>query len=283
MTFDPHKPAVNPIAVNPIDWSAIVHWGQFQAGFLARTAHELRSPLSSLMSLHQLILNDLCDSPEEERECLKEAYQAATRLLKMLEVVTQVSKLEAGLSPLKMEQISLQILLDEVRSFTQLQAANRNVHLNIEAIPDRTEESSLYTDYRVLRQVLLCLIESSLWTMETGTLRLWCTENLEAGLLEINLQDDRSGNQWQEVKALLCTPIESDEPLIQRDLTEYLTPLRSLGTFNLPESSCYFSQGHSLGLSQMLLNQIQGKLCLIEATPGNDRAFYLQCQIPLNR
>lgn len=277
MTFDPSKPVVNPI-----DWSAIVHWGQFQAGFLARTSHELRSPLSSLMSLHQLILNDLCDSPEEERECLKEAYQAATRLLKMLEVVTQISKLEAGLSPLKVEPINLQILLDEVRSFTQLQAANRNLHLKIEEISDSPEKSRIYTDYRVLRQVLLCLIESSLWTIETGTVRLWCIENLEAGLLEINLQDDRSGDQWQQVKALLSTPIESDEQLVQRYPTQSLTQVRSLGTLNLPESSSYFSLGYSLGLSQRLLNQIHGKLCLVEATPRDDRAFYLQCQIPLD-
>ena len=36
---------------------------QFKGGFLARSAHELRSPLSSLMGLHQLILTGLCDSP----------------------------------------------------------------------------------------------------------------------------------------------------------------------------------------------------------------------------
>lgn len=262
MNFEPSKPVLNPI-----DWTAIVHLGQFQSGFLARTAHELRSPLSSLMSLHQLILNDLCDSPAEERECLKEAYQAATRLLKMLEVVTQVSKLEAGLSPLKLENISLPILLDELRILTELQAAHRNLHLDIEAIPDCPEESKIYTDFRVLRQVLLCLIESSLWTLETGTVRLWCIENLETGFLEINLQDDRSEQQWQEVKALLGTPLESAQHFIQQSLP--------------PEPRFYFSLAHSLGLSQMLLNQIQGKLCLKEASSQGDRSFYLQCQIPL--
>jgi len=265
MNFEPSKPVLNPI-----DWTAIVHLGQFQSGFLARTAHELRSPLSSLMSLHQLILNDLCDSPAEERECLKEAYQAATRLLKMLEVVTQVSKLEAGLSPLKLENISLPILLDELRILTELQAAHRNLHLDIEAIPDCPEASKIYTDFRVLRQVLLCLIESSLWTIETGTVRLWCIENLETGFLEINLQDDRSEQQWQEVKAFFGTPLESDQHFIQQSLP-----------VSLPEPRSYFSLGHSLGLSQMLLNQIQGKLCLKEASSQDDRSFYLQCQIPL--
>ena len=45
---------------------------QFKAGFLARTSHELRSPLSSMIGLHQLILSDLCESPEEQKEFIKE-------------------------------------------------------------------------------------------------------------------------------------------------------------------------------------------------------------------
>ena len=37
---------------------------QFKSGYLAKTAHELRSPLSSLMGLHQLILVDLCEDTQ---------------------------------------------------------------------------------------------------------------------------------------------------------------------------------------------------------------------------
>ena len=40
---------------------------KFKAGFLARTSHELRSPLSTMIGTLQLILSDLCDDPAEER------------------------------------------------------------------------------------------------------------------------------------------------------------------------------------------------------------------------
>ncbi len=50
--------------------------GQYKAGFLARTFHELGSPLTSLISLYQLILSDLCDSPAEERDCIAQAQQS---------------------------------------------------------------------------------------------------------------------------------------------------------------------------------------------------------------
>src|SRR4028118_383672 len=56
---------------------------QFKSGFLARTSHELRSPLSSVIGLHQLILSDLCDSPEEEREFVAQANASALKLVKL--------------------------------------------------------------------------------------------------------------------------------------------------------------------------------------------------------
>ncbi|GBF84663.1 histidine kinase dimerization/phospho-acceptor domain-containing protein [Aphanothece sacrum] len=50
-----------------------VQLSQFKSGFLAKTSHELRSPLSTLMGLHQLILSDLCENHEEEREFIEQA------------------------------------------------------------------------------------------------------------------------------------------------------------------------------------------------------------------
>ncbi|MEQ8958292.1 MAG: histidine kinase dimerization/phospho-acceptor domain-containing protein, partial [Coleofasciculus sp. C2-GNP5-27] len=53
----------------------------YKGGFLARTSHELRSPLSSLMGMHQLILSDLCDSPEEAKEFVAQAHTSAQKMV----------------------------------------------------------------------------------------------------------------------------------------------------------------------------------------------------------
>ena len=66
----------------------INHYKQF---FLARVAHELRSPLSSLISLQQLILHDLCETPAEEKEFLSDANVAAQKLLTMIDDLVTVS------------------------------------------------------------------------------------------------------------------------------------------------------------------------------------------------
>jgi signal transduction histidine kinase len=78
---------------------------QFKAGFLARTSHELRSPLSSLIGLHQLILADLCDSPEEAREFVAQANASALKMVKLLDEVIAVSKTEHGTNRLELRSV----------------------------------------------------------------------------------------------------------------------------------------------------------------------------------
>lgn len=60
---------------------------QFKAGFLARTTHELRSPLNGLIGLHQLILSDLCEDPAEEREFIGQAHERTLKLLKLIDEI----------------------------------------------------------------------------------------------------------------------------------------------------------------------------------------------------
>ena len=99
---------------------------QFKAGFLARTSHELRSPLSSLIGLHQLILADLCENPEEEREFVEQAHEKSLKLLKLIDEILSVSKIESGRNKLDIETLQLAEFLQEVYNLTYLLAVNRN-------------------------------------------------------------------------------------------------------------------------------------------------------------
>ena len=72
-----------------------------KSSFLGRVAHELRSPLSSMISLHQLILADLCESPAEEREFIAQGQLAGCKLMAMLDEMINLSKLESGTTPLE--------------------------------------------------------------------------------------------------------------------------------------------------------------------------------------
>jgi signal transduction histidine kinase len=139
----------------PLDYWRLLQLAQFKSGFLARASHELRSPLSSLMGLQQLILNDLCDDAAEERSCVAQSYEAAQRLLGMLEVLVKVSKLER--SPLTIGPVNLLDCLDEVTMLIQMPLDDRNVRLRVAEV---APELTVLADGGALQQVFVSLLDA---------------------------------------------------------------------------------------------------------------------------
>jgi signal transduction histidine kinase len=194
--------------------------GNFKAGFLARTAHELRSPLNTVISLHQLILNGLCDNPEEEQEFISQAYAAAERMLALLDQLIAVSKTEHGSDQLKLQSVNLRETLASVDYLTQLQAKNRNLRLTIE-LPDPSIQ--VKADPRWFQQVLLSLVDTPLSLMQEGTVNV--TTAIAAAQVKIIIEDERPASFWHESVGLLEAlksqqlPVEEDAQTLSPGLS----------------------------------------------------------------
>ena len=143
--------------------------GQFKAGFLARTTHELRSPLNGLIGLHQLILSDLCDDPAEEREFIAQAHEKALKLLHLIDEILSIARTEHGTNKLDIQPQSLTEILQEVNHLTYMLAANRNFPLRV--LPP---DPGIYVlaDHRWLRQVLVSLVDTAIAQMEEGSIQI---------------------------------------------------------------------------------------------------------------
>ncbi|TVP56544.1 MAG: sensor histidine kinase [Nodularia sp. (in: Bacteria)] len=141
----------------------------FKAGFLARATHELRSPLSGLIGLHQLILEDLCENPAEEREFVTQAYDKALKLLHLIDEILNIARTEHGTNKLDIQPLSLSTILQEVNNLTYMLAANRNFPLRI-VLPD--PEIYVLADYRWLRQILVNLVDTAIAQMQFGSICL---------------------------------------------------------------------------------------------------------------
>ena len=148
---------------------------RFKSGFLARTSHELRSPINTIVSLHQLILEDLCDSPEEEKEFIAQSKAAALKMLALFDQIAAVSKLDVGREPPQLEAVDLGFVLPEVEMFTALQAANQNVRYTVD-LPD--QEIEVYTDPRWLKNILVSLMQDAI--AYSKTLRLFVEQRNKA-------------------------------------------------------------------------------------------------------
>ncbi|MGF1535041.1 MAG: sensor histidine kinase [Elainellaceae cyanobacterium] len=259
----------SPAPVSDEQWQLAYHlaaeMAQLKAGFLARTSHELRSPLNSVIGLHQLILTDLCDDPEEEREFVGQAHEAALRLLKLLDQVTDLSKLEHGRATLEITKTDLNELLLEAEQVVQIQAQNRNLRLTIEhpEAPIR-----VYGDRQRLLQVLIHLLSAPISLMDSGHVGLKVL--LEGGQARIQVADQRPANTWAEPKNLL-------QPQAQ--------PLSKLETISEAQANLTnAAPGLTIMLCQQLLARMGGDLMLVEvaAEAGEGEAWTrLECRLPV--
>ncbi|HEY9877466.1 MAG TPA: histidine kinase dimerization/phospho-acceptor domain-containing protein [Leptolyngbyaceae cyanobacterium] len=192
----------------------------FQAGFLARTSHELRSPLNQIISLHQLILSDLCDSPEEERAFLTQAQTAIQKVLKNLDLVISISKLVVGRTHPDPQPVQVSNLLTRLGALTHMQAANRSCRLEIVS-PD--EDLYLYGDPHWLEQALVLLVEGAI-ASESRQIKIE-SQSPQVETVEIWMTHDGSPKDWQQALASEA-PLPEIEPLANDGLVALSLPFR---------------------------------------------------------
>jgi len=237
---------------------------QYKAGFLARTSHELRSPLSSLMGMHQLILSDLCDSPEEAKEFVAQAHTSAQKMVKLLDEVIAVAKTEHGTNRLETRPLPLSQCFEELEVLTHMQAGNRNIRLKVIS-PD--PEIEILADPRRFRQVLVGIVDSAIAQMEEGSIQVSTANANEAQMVNIWVDVECPNSIWSEAVDLLSDTNESE----QGETTSSAT-----------------SAGMNWLMVQTLVEVMKGRLELLPIPgkePSDDAAtevgIRLQCSMPL--
>ncbi|MBE9039515.1 HAMP domain-containing histidine kinase [Oscillatoriales cyanobacterium LEGE 11467] len=229
---------------------------RYKAGFLARVSHELRSPLSGAIGAHQIILADLCNDAEEERDFLSKANESALKMVEMLEEIIKVSRVEEGKLPLKMRQFPVEDIFEEVYGLTYLQATNRNYPFNIE-YPD--PEIEIYADFKILRQILVHAIETAIFNMEEGSLNFSVQSIPSENRVEIWLDSPCPFQAWSDPVDFL----QSEHPSTPE------SPPREL------------SIGLSAEIDRSLLERMGGRLEILEAPQeGSGYLTRIQCSLP---
>lgn len=141
---------------------------RLKSQFLANTSHELRTPLNGMIGFLKLILDDIADDPEEQREFIQEAYNSALHLLNIINDILDIARIEAGKMDLDMGPVKLQELFSNVENFTGNQAHQKNLSFNID-MPATHDEIILYGNYQRLLQVMLNLVGNAIkFTHEGG-------------------------------------------------------------------------------------------------------------------
>ncbi|WP_320170794.1 PAS domain S-box protein [Maridesulfovibrio sp.] len=136
--------------------------------FLANISHEIRTPLNGVMGMLQLLQR--AAMPEDQANSINIALQSSRNLLRVLDDILDLSKMEAGTLILIKSAFSLKGLLDECVNLFDFQARDKGIALTCEMKID--EDMDYVGDEGRLRQVIFNILGNALKFTETGSVRI---------------------------------------------------------------------------------------------------------------
>ncbi len=122
--------------------------------FIANMSHEIRTPMNSILGFADM-MKDLVDS-DLEKEYVENIHKSGKNLLKLINDVLDLSKIEAGKQQLKVEAVNVERVIDELQSIFALEAADKG--LEVRTRIDDDLPATVLMDEMKLRQILLNLI-----------------------------------------------------------------------------------------------------------------------------
>ncbi len=108
-----------------------------KSDFLSSMSHELRTPLNAILGFAQLLTRDKREPLlERHRERVEHILRGGEHLLRLINDILDLSRIEAGQVPISLEPVGVAEVLEEVRRTLEPIAARQGISLVVAALPD---------------------------------------------------------------------------------------------------------------------------------------------------
>jgi len=137
--------------------------------FVANTTHEIRTPLTSILGYADLLLDGGLSAEQRERYVLV-LRQNASHLLKMIDDLLDLSRIETGNLRLTLEDYPLREIAEQALELLRPRAEEKGLALAMDLVGELPE--TIRTDGVRLRQVLLNLLSNAIKFTPSGRVSL---------------------------------------------------------------------------------------------------------------
>jgi protein-histidine pros-kinase len=138
--------------------------------FLASMSHELRTPLNAILGFTGTLLMGLPGPLNDEQiQQLRTVQANGSHLLALINELLDLARIESGKIELHIEPIDCAKLLEDVVVGLHPLAQDKDIGLAVEAVAER---STIHSDRRALKQILINLTNNAIKFTTEGGVRL---------------------------------------------------------------------------------------------------------------
>ena len=230
---------------------------RMKSEFVSTASHELRTPLTSVHGALQLALSGTASHlADEDRELLEISLANTERLVRLVNDLLDLSKIEAGRMPFVVRPFDVVGLLDEAARAMQGLAATRETRIVTEHVGQA--ELPVRGDRDQLLRVVTNLLSNALKYSPAGTGVLLKAQRVAEGV-EVSVQDQGQGIPSDQVDRLF----------------------RPFSRVGVQERQTTGGTGLGLAISRAIVEQHGGRIWVERAWPHGSRfVFVLPVRAP---
>jgi hypothetical protein len=212
-------------------------------------SHELRSPLNAILGFAQLMESDSPPPPPSQKESISQILQAGWHLLKLINEILDLAKIESGKVSMSPEPVSMAEVIRDCQAIMESQAQQRGIRITF---PHVDIHCFVHADQTRVKQVLINLLSNAIkYNREQGTIEVTCIA-ITPERIRVSIRDTGAG-------------------LAPDELTQLFQP------FNRLRQEAGVEEGTGIGLvvAKQLVELMGGEMG-VESTVGVGSVFWFE-------
>lgn len=224
--------------------------------FLASMSHEIRTPMNAILGYSQLLQRGQ-HLPPQQAEYLEIINRSGEHLLRLINDILELSKIEAGRITLAREEFSLANLLQELEILFEIRCREKGLTFRIEVTDDLP--AGIRGDEEKIRQIMINLISNALKFTQQGGITVHVA----------HVQTADTGAATNQTVMITIDVADTGRGIAEAEFEQVFA------MFEQTTSGKEMAGGTGLGMSisRHLARAMEGDLLLVRSKPGEGSLF----------